>query len=81
MKPAESHTMLSAMMEKRAKKIGSSVDEAVASFLAEPRPYTALQRRAEPQEVAAVIAVLCAEQASFVNGANSRVDSAAVASI
>ena len=80
--PAFIHTpMTDAMMEKRAKKIGSSVDEAVVSFLAEERPYMALQRRGEPQEVAAVVAFLCSEQASFVNGANYRVDSGAVASI
>ena len=80
--PAFIHTpMTDAMMEKRAKKIGSSVDEAVVSFLSEERPYMALQRRGEPQEVAAVVAFLCSEQASFVNGANYRVDSGAVASI
>ena len=36
------------MMEKREKKIGSSVDEAIVSFLAEEGPYTALGRRGEP---------------------------------
>jgi NAD(P)-dependent dehydrogenase (short-subunit alcohol dehydrogenase family) len=73
--------MTDAMMEKREKKIGSSVDEAIVSFLAEEGPYTALGRRGKPQEVAAVVAFLCSERASFVNGANYRVDSGAVASI
>gem|GEM_PF-6291899 len=54
---------------------------AQAGVLAEERPYMALGRRGEPQEVAAVVAFLCSEQASFVNGANYRVDSRAVASI
>jgi NAD(P)-dependent dehydrogenase (short-subunit alcohol dehydrogenase family) len=80
--PAFIHTpMTDAMMEKRAKEIGSSVDQAITSFLDEERPYMALKRRGEPQEVAAVVAFLCSEQASFVNGANYRVDSGAVASI
>lgn len=80
--PAFIHTpMTDAMMEKRAEEIGTDVDEAIETFLTEKRPYMALKRRGEPQEVAAVVAFLCSEQASFVNGANYRVDSGAVASI
>lgn len=80
--PAFIHTpMTDAMMEKRAEEEGTSVDEAIETFLSEKRPYMALKRRGEPQEVAAVMAFLCSQQASFVNGANYRVDSGAVASI
>jgi len=80
--PAFIHTpMTDAMMEKRAKQRGTDVDEAIESFLDEERPYMALKRRGEPQEVASVIAFLCSDLASFVNGANYRVDSGAVASI
>jgi NAD(P)-dependent dehydrogenase (short-subunit alcohol dehydrogenase family) len=80
--PAFIHTpMTDAMMEKRAAEMETSVDEAIETFLDEERPYMALKRRGEPQEVAAVVAFLCSEQASFVNGANYRVDSGAVASI
>ena len=80
--PAFIHTpMTDAMMEKRAKQRGTDVDEAIESFLDEERPYMALKRRGEPQEVASVITFLCSDLASFVNGANYRVDSGAVASI
>lgn len=80
--PAFIHTpMTDAMMEKRAKQRGTDVDEAITSFLDEERPYMALKRRGEPQEVASVVAFLCSELSSFVNGANYRVDSGAVASI
>jgi len=80
--PAFIHTpMTDAMMEKRADERGTDVDEAIESFLDEERPYMALKRRGEPEEVANVIAFLCSDRASFVNGANYRVDSGAVASI
>jgi len=80
--PAFIHTpMTDAMMEKRATQRGTDVDEAIESFLDEERPYMALKRRGEPEEVASVIAFLCSDRASFVNGANYRVDSGAVASI
>jgi NAD(P)-dependent dehydrogenase (short-subunit alcohol dehydrogenase family) len=80
--PAFIHTpMTDAMMEKRADEENTSFDEAIESFLDEKRPYMALKRRGEPEEVAAVMVFLCSQQASFVNGANYRVDSGAVASI
>ena len=80
--PAFIHTpMTDAMMEKRADEEGMEFDEAIETFLTEKRPYMALKRRGEPEEVAAVMTFLCSQQASFVNGANYRVDSGAVASI
>jgi NAD(P)-dependent dehydrogenase (short-subunit alcohol dehydrogenase family) len=80
--PAFIHTpMTDAMMEKRAAETGQSFDDAIVSFLDEERPYMELKRRGEPEEVANVIAFLCSDRASFVNGSNYRVDSGSVATI
>lgn len=80
--PAFIHTpMTDAMMQKRADERGSDVDEAIESFLAEERPFMELGRRGEPEEVANVIAFLCSDRASFVNGSNYRVDAGSVATI
>lgn len=80
--PAFIHTpMTDAMMHKRAGERGTSVDEAISSFLDEERPYLELKRRGEAEEVAAVIGFLCSDLASFVNGSNYRVDSGSVATI
>jgi NAD(P)-dependent dehydrogenase (short-subunit alcohol dehydrogenase family) len=73
--------MTDAMMEKRAKEQGSSREEAIASFLEEERPHIELKRRGEAEEVAAVIAFLCSDRASFVNGSNWRVDGGSVATM
>lgn len=73
--------MTDGMMDKRAEQNGVSRDEAVENFLNEERPYLELKRRGKPEEVAAAIAFLCSEQASFVIGANYRVDGGSVATI
>lgn len=73
--------MTDGMMDKRADAQGVSRDEAVESFLDEERPYLDLKRRGKPEEVAAAIAFLCSEQASFVVGANYRVDGGSVAAM
>jgi len=80
--PAFVHTpMTDAMMAKRSEESGVSFDEAVESFLDEERPFLELHRRGEPEEVANVIAFLCSDRASFVTGANYRVDGGSVATI
>lgn len=73
--------MTDAMMEKRAKENGTSVDDAIASFLKEERPTLELKRRGRPEEVAALVVFLCSQQASFINGANYRVDGGSVATV
>lgn len=73
--------MTDAMMARRADELGTDVDGAIESFLDEERPFMELGRRGEPDEVAAVIAFLCSDRASFVNGSNYRVDSGSVATI
>ena len=73
--------MTDAMMEKRAKENGTSVDEAIASFLKEERPTLELRRRGRPEEVAALVVFLCSAQASFINGVNYRVDGGSVATV
>ena len=73
--------MTDGMMEKRAEDLGVSVDEAIESFLEEERPHLSLKRRGRTEEVAPVIALLCSERASFVTGANWRVDGGSVGSI
>lgn len=70
--------MTDEMMKEQAKQQGVSFDEAIAKFLAEQRPGIELKRRGDPDEVANVIAFLCSERASFVNGANWRVDGGSV---
>ncbi|MCX7523110.1 SDR family oxidoreductase [Microbacterium sp. STN6] len=73
--------MTDAMMHKRAEKLGTDLDGAIASFLAEKRPFIELGRRGAPEEVANVIAFLCSDRASFVVGSNYRVDGGSVATI
>ena len=73
--------MTDAMMDRRAERLGVTREEAVRSFLDEERPFLELKRRGTPEEVAAVIAFLCSERASFVTGSNYRVDGGSVATL
>ncbi len=73
--------MTDEMMKKRAKEKGVSFEEAIDSFLDEERPGIVQKRRGRADEVAAVIALLVSERASFTNGANYRVDGGSVQAV
>lgn len=70
--------MTNKMMEEKAEERGESVEETVNWFLDNKRPHIAVDRRGQPEEVASVIAFLCSERASYVNGSNYRVDGGSV---
>ena len=73
--------LIQGMMEEAAREQGVSVAAAIGSFLAAHRPHLELHRPGEDDEVATVVAFLASEAASFVNGANWRVDGGSVASV
>lgn len=73
--------MTDAMMEKRAKEMGVSFERAIESFLEDERPGIEMKRRGEAHEVAAMVVFLCSSQASFMTGANYRVDGGSVATV
>ena len=73
--------MTDEMMEKRAREMGVSKDEAIRSFLDEERPGIVQKRRGRVDEVAAAVALLVSERASFINGSNIRVDGGSVMAV
>ena len=70
--------MTEAMMEELVEERGTDTEEAVQWFLENKRPHIVVPRRGKPEEVAAVIAFLCSELSSYINGSNYRVDAGAV---
>jgi len=73
--------IIETMLGEVAAKEGISVAEAEAGFLRTERPNITAGRAGRPEEVAQIVAVFASEAASFVNGANIRVDSGSVATI
>ena len=66
------------MIDRRARDGETDRDGAVRDMLSRDKPFLELQRLGRPEEVADVIAFLCSERASFIVGANYRVDGGAV---
>lgn len=69
------------MMEQAAEEQGLTVEEMIQQFLAEKRPHIEVGRPGEIEEVGQLVAFLASEHASFINGANYRVDGGSVAAI
>jgi len=69
------------MMEQTAAEQGISKKEAIEAFLDKNRPYIELRRPGQIDEVGPLVAFLASEQASFINGANYRVDGGSVAAM
>jgi 3-oxoacyl-[acyl-carrier protein] reductase len=73
--------LLSDLLQKMAKEQGTSTQEATAQFLEKNRPHIELKRPGESEEVASAVVYLASERASFITGANLRVDGGSVASV
>lgn len=73
--------MLEGLIQDIADEREVGFERAKSAWLSEDRPNIALERTSEPTEVAAVIEFLASDDASFVTGANYRVDGGSVASI
>lgn len=73
--------MTDELIEQEMEETGKSKEEVIENFLDEKKPFMSIKRRGEAKEVAAVIAFLCSDRASFVNGSDYRVDGGSVATI
>ncbi|HKJ32381.1 MAG TPA: SDR family oxidoreductase [Balneolales bacterium] len=73
--------LVHSMMKQMADEQGITKEEAVKQFLKNNRPHIELKRAGTIEEVGALVAFLASEKASFINGANYRVDGGSVASM
>ena len=71
--------LVDAMMEQAAQQQGITKDEAIQQFLANGRPHIEVKRPGRIDEVGPLVAFLASEKASFINGANYRIDGGSVA--
>ncbi len=68
------------LIAEEAKRKGIAVEESEAAYVRDNKPNIVAGRLGRPAEVASVVVFLVSEKASFVTGANYRVDSGSVAS-
>jgi 3-oxoacyl-[acyl-carrier protein] reductase len=73
--------LVEGIMEEAAEEQGITKEEAVQQFLENNRPNIELKRPGRIDEVGALVAFLASEKASFINGANYRIDSGSVTSV
>lgn len=73
--------MTDELIEQEMEETGKNKEEVIEDFLNEKKPFMSIKRRGKAEEVAAVIAFLCSDRASFVNGSDYRVDGGSVATI
>lgn len=73
--------MTDELIEQEMEATGQSKDDVIENFLNEKKPFMSIKRRGRAEEAAAVIAFLCSDRASFVNGSDYRVDGGSVATI
>jgi NAD(P)-dependent dehydrogenase (short-subunit alcohol dehydrogenase family) len=69
------------LMAEEAQRKSIPLDEREAAFVRENKPDIVAGRLARPEETAWVVAFLASEKASFVTGANYRVDGGSVTSV
>ena len=62
------------MLADESKRTGKSVRKLEQEFFSVARPTSIIQRLAEPQEVAAMVAYACSDLASATTGATLRVE-------
>jgi NAD(P)-dependent dehydrogenase (short-subunit alcohol dehydrogenase family) len=73
--------LVDAMMEQAAEEQGITKDEVMQQFLEYNRPNIELQRPGRIDEVGPLVAFIASDKASFINGANYRIDGGSVASV
>ncbi len=73
--------LVNEMMEAAAEEQGQTVEATVQQFLDEQRPHIEVGRPGHIEEVGRLVAFLASNHASFINGADYRVDGGSVAAM